>query len=1070
MENLSNLSKNQNITWNNIKNFLEKQNTDKETIDKVYSVFLNFDFTMDETLGTEELQKLNELLTQFDTDKNGKLSEDEINAGESIFKTLGVEITNKFTEAVNNAEVSQETADIPQSTEVSEETAEENSVTDKPIKEDKPQIDYEKDKDGNIITYPLEGESFRKTASRLGFKYGTDEYKTFLDANKKAGNRKWFIVGEKVKIPPELFEKSVKEELIDKAKSDEQVERFNKHYMPQKTSTSAQKSVVPKSIQNEMAKHKDCTLTSDKNGHILRAERENDTAFTEYNYDLKGNLTSQKTGYPDGRTVETYFENGVKKTRLISKAAALPIQEHVQKMKQISGGDAYLEYDSNSKNYVCVQKGVKNSEVKEIRTMLAVNKQEVEPTRFEKFKSWFGIQPDKKYTEEVITLSEITTNKNGKITKGEYKDGKLLRNTVIKQADVQQSAPQNKKIYTNADISFEMPAGAPKAAQEFCNALVDSKERLMLQLGIDNDTYNMLAQTAVGIAGKETKFDQYWVREDDGSFKMDIDSINFRNLGKNIVNSIGMMRPIKWIKGDKSEISRGMTQLKFDLHIKEQEIKKNMEAFGITDKSQLDDPRTSAVATVIVLSTLNKRLNNDKYKDGIETAQGINVENEGWELDDKGIAKKTGNTTAWTNKITQQDSLCALWVGGNTAKSLINGKFEPQSWAYTREVREITNKYVLHENKDSRKQAEVRYEESRPFEQKGNNGDMGSVVFLPGMYADRAKHINTPSEIQKLNQTLIKKGIDSNTRNQLISALQNGELGFDFGLRQSEIDSLTTPDIKLMLQSLHKLKNNLKINTSDGITSTEAEQLRKRGSEISKAEDEFRKEYLTRHSKVYNVSDTNNKVLRETSTYDSTSSYVGINNQRRGFQHEKSKGVNINTTSGRISKQNEILALAAAEVVNENPNNINSGNCLTGVKKALKNAGIDTSEMIKEGSIPKFAKNWFAKHPEMFTPVEYVAANNGTAREINLSDINMLPAGYIVIFEPEANASYERQAGHIVITNGYGQGFSDATDNLGWGIYSNNKSESGKGEHGTFKVYKLSDNWKVSDGKLVLRT
>ena len=93
----------------------------------------------------------------------------------------------------------------------------------------------------------------------------------------------------------------------------------------------------------------------------------------------------------------------------------------------------------------------------------------------------------------------------------------------------------------------------------------------------------------------------------------------------------------------------------------------------------------------------------------------------------------------------------------------------------------------------------------------------------------------------------------------------------------------------------------------------------------------------------------------------------------------------------------------------------------------------------------------------------------GLAREINLSDIRTLPAGYIVIFEPEENSSYGNQAGHIVITNGYGQGFSDSTDNLGWGIYSNNKAESGKGEHGKFKVYKLSDNWRISDGKLVLK-
>ena len=46
---------------------------------------------------------------------------------------------------------------------------------------------------------------------------------------------------------------------------------------------------------------------------------------------------------------------------------------------------------------------------------------------------------------------------------------------------------------------------------------------------------------------------------------------------------------------------------------------------------------------------------------------------------------------------------------------------------------------------------------------------------------------------------------------------------------------------------------------------------------------------------------------------------------------------------------------------------------------------------------------------------------------------------------------YSDQAGHAVITNGYGQGYADATDNLGWGSYN-----TGKGEHGHFVVFKLA--------------
>lgn len=1027
MENLRNLAQNQIISWNSIKNFLEKQNADKDIINKIQSVFTNFDITADNVLEKEELQELNKLLVNLDTDKNGKLSEKEIDA-ENIFKTLGVELSNKFVDAVNNAELE--------------------------ILEPKTEKDFEKDNEGNIITYPLEGETFKETALRLGFKYDSDEYKEFVNANKKASNRKWFLVGELIKIPPSLIEKTVKEEIISKNESLQEVEKYNKRVNVSKT---------PKNIEEEIAKHKEYTLTNNKDGYILHTGREGDIAFSESSYDLKGNLISQKTGYSDGKTIE--INNG--ETKVISEPAPKLLQTQAQKMQQISGGDFYFEFDPDSKNYICVQTGVKNDDVKEIRTELAHIKEEIPPSGFAKFLSNFGYDAQTQYKDKVITLSKLTTYSDGRVIKSEYNDNKLVKNTVIKQH--QQEIIKKSKIYTNADITFTMPEGAPQEAVEFCNSLISSKEKLMRQLDIDNDTYNVLAQTAIGIAGRETKFDQYLVREDDGSFKIDTDSINIRHIGKDFLNKIGLMDTVKWLEGDTSETSRGMTQLKFNLHIKENDIRRNMAAFGITKESQLEDPKTSAIATIIVLATLNKRLETEKYQNGIKTAQGINVEHEGWELNENGIAEKTGNTKAWKNEITRQDALCALWNGGSSAKSLLNGKFEPQSWSYTRDVKRYTNKYVLHENKESRHQAEMRYDETKPFMQEGNNGDMGSVVFLPGMYSDKSKHINTPSEIQKLNQALTEKGIDANLKNQLITAMQNGEIGFDFGLRQSEIDSLTTPDIKLLIQSLHELKNSLPINTSDGINSDEGIQLRDYSDKISRAEDNFRKEYLTRHSKVYNASKDNVKVLRETSNYVNGSNYIGVNNQRRGFQHEAFKGVNLLTTSGRISKQNEALTFAAAEVVKKNRENINTGNCLTGVKAAFTKAGIDVSDMPEYGSVPKFAKNWFEAHPEMFTPVEYVETGEETARKINLSDINTLPAGYVVIFIPE-EGMYEEEAGHIVITNGYGQGLSDATDNLGWGIYSNNRTESGKGEHGTFKVYKLSDNWEVSNGKLTLKS
>jgi hypothetical protein len=143
---------------------------------------------------------------------------------------------------------------------------------------------------------------------------------------------------------------------------------------------------------------------------------------------------------------------------------------------------------------------------------------------------------------------------------------------------------------------------------------------------------------------------------------------------------------------------------------------------------------------------------------------------------------------------------------------------------------------------------------------------------------------------------------------------------------------------------------------------------------------------------------------------------------------------------------------------------------LDGVKRAMRNAGIDVSGMSKYGNTPKYVKNWFDANPKMFTQVKTVANADGSTRALNYSDLKTLPAGYIVLWMPDSNSEYADQAGHSAITNGYGQGSGDATDNLEWGAYTTSNNTSGKGEHGHFVVYKLSDNWEVdASGKLVFK-
>ena len=110
----------------------------------------------------------------------------------------------------------------------------------------------------------------------------------------------------------------------------------------------------------------------------------------------------------------------------------------------------------------------------------------------------------------------------------------------------------------------------------------------------------------------------------------------------------------------------------------------------------------------------------------------------------------------------------------------------------------------------------------------------------------------------------------------------------------------------------------------------------------------------------------------------------------------------------------------------------------------------------------------------MFEEVKYLNIGNGKAKLITYADLPKLPAGYIVIFIPDPKFSTE--PGHIAITNGNGQGYADEGDNLNWGDYSeatqkDGTNKSGKGEHGTFRVFRLTDKWEVdpATGKLVFK-
>ena len=1121
LENIKN-SQNKTITWESFRNELKANKADSETIDKMRSIFYEIDANKDMRLSQEELNNAYALLNSMDNDKNGKISNDELKASGNSqkFGTEKAEDINQFMTSLqtisngskdNTESVSQETAPQPetQQTQASDTASETNGIEKKEnLSETKQEQKSSEAKQQALTEYTVQpGDTPEKIAKKFGLT--GDDAKEFIDHLKKQTNQKgWFIVGQKITLlgdhtealknmsdytedKTELSNRWANTDAGKKAIAAEQAKKSGARASTTEAASAGgnQKSSVsegnlPKSIQDRIASLKQSgdsyEITGDaQTGYTIKVTsgkymNQHKIGLIEMKYDSAGNLQTYTQKYNNGQINETTYTGG-KKTKVIAQPAPEKFQKIAENMQKESGGNARVEYNKETGHYEIIQTNINYKDVKEIRTVLADKawqenlsstdaakegiKDAWDTFRLVDPNSWKkAVNAGLKNREDHISdndyfISQTTTYNDGKVIEGTYTEGKLKTNEILQASKAAKpekaEEKEQEKINTAADISFEMPPDAPENAKEFANSLINNKAELMRQLGIDNDTYNILAQTAIGIAGKETNFGEETFRQKAKDALRNLDGIGIKD----------------W--------SYGMTQLKYTLHTQDPEIKRNMEALGITDEEQLLDPEVSAKATIVLLASLNKRLETAKYQKGIETAQDTIVQYKGWEINDQGIGEKTGNTEAWTNNISRQDALCALWNGGE-AKSLINGTFKPQGWEYTRVVNEYTQKYKLVETQEARAEAKDKSDETRTFENMTNNGEMGSVVFLPAMYTDKAKHLNTAAEIKTLNQTLKEKNIDANLRNQLITALQNGELSFDFGLDKEEMESLTNSDIKLLLTHLKELKTqvnlNPNINTTDGINAQEASILRNKYSEtVGKAEDKFRQEYLNNHSAVYNASDNNPKVLRETSTTRGDMDFVNANGSRRGFRHEKPLPVNTNTSNGQISDEARALANAGYEIAMENPNNTSSGRCLNGVKQAFQKAGIDISDMTKYGNTPKYIQNWFKAHPEMFTPVEYVSLGNGTAREINASDISNLPAGYVVVYIP--GEGYGDQAGHIAITNGNGQGYADATDNLQWSNYNNNKGDSGKGEHGKFLVYKLSDNWTVdpNTGQLVFK-
>lgn len=179
---------------------------------------------------------------------------------------------------------------------------------------------------------------------------------------------------------------------------------------------------------------------------------------------------------------------------------------------------------------------------------------------------------------------------------------------------------------------------------KFSGSLSKNKRNIMKQFGLDSDTYNHLANLALGIAEQETKFGtslKYYAKLADA------------NLLDSAVSNL--------VRGNKNR-SRGLTQIKLAGDAKPmQTIYKNL---GITEDN-ITDAETSALATVARLAYMYKN-----------------------EVEGRTFVGQGGKN------VDQYDALLYKWMG--SPKQLSQHTATPESNIYIRNVKDYSDNFDLY--------------------------------------------------------------------------------------------------------------------------------------------------------------------------------------------------------------------------------------------------------------------------------------------------------------------------------------------------------------------------------------
>ena len=677
---------------------------------------------------------------------------------------------------------------------------------------------------------------------------------------------------------------------------------------------------------------------------------------------------------------------------------------------------------------------------------------------------------------------------NGKIVQDvEFHSGKGNYSTLI-QGPLDKKAETRKVIDKAIPISISVDpsvlADASESEREeimsFVHTLEKEKPRLMKDLGMDNDTYNKFAKMSLAIAMQETNFGKCKSYAVDtgmgGAFGMLKDSLAVVNIG---LKEIGIDNPIN----DSTATSKGLTQVKVGDWDDDPRINKLFEKYGIKRGYYTTlDGKQSAVATMIVLNELRKKVKGEAFQNGIEAA-GDRYYISAARLVNGEKETRTGGYLI-KNNITEDDAILYLYNGAPGAVK--KGTATPDIRVYTHNAERYKKLFTIKENSSERAAALKNARtvtENAPEKRKSMQSDLGwgigHVTFMPRLYNGGTTR-NTEKEIDNLQQTLLLKGYDARKVNNLISQIRRGEISFGNGLTTKECSSLTEQDLELILVHSAKLKQQLK-----GV------QNEKKQRQISmNAELGFKQAYQTSHARQISLQGVeSSSVILNDSTGANVSEYPDrgyrtgaqkrcnryLNQLRNGrnpdsglyayqnrvnkglytgFNVERDKGINTNNTSDI----NLLLAQNGADAANTLRT---SGGCLTGAKQALIGSGAVQAEEMSNFSNAFQLANFLSKHPERFEEVKYVQLSGDVARELTAADIKNLPAGYIVVY---GNKSRIDVPGHAAITSGNGQLYADETDNSNWDNFASKvQSHNGKGEHGYVRVFRLKPEYFTVD-------